>query len=121
MIQAQVSRYMSVFWTQNGGGSQGKNDVNLIHKSQEEARLFDGHYSFSIMPSTEQNVWIIDSRASTYICSNPELLTTTFQLKKTSKNSLTRWIFEVNNLWRSSKTEQGYNSFRSSFCARVYS
>lgn len=44
--------------------------------------FYDGHYAFSIVPSMEKSIWIIDSGASAHVCCSKELLHTTYKLER---------------------------------------
>lgn len=85
MVQIEISKYMNTLGGHNPGGSQVKNDINLVQKGKETEHFFDGHYAFNIVPSMERDVWIIDYDASVHICSNPDLLTSTFELDKPAR------------------------------------
>lgn len=51
-------------------------------KTKGVAGLYDGHYAFSILPSMEEIVWIVDSGASAHVCCDREMLHTTYWLEK---------------------------------------
>lgn len=70
------------FQQQSNGTSSNESDANLVHETARKSQPFDGHFAFSVLPSMLETEWIIDSRASSHICSNPELLYTTHQLEK---------------------------------------
>lgn len=85
IIQAEISKYMSTYVHPSTAVNQGKGDINCMHQQQEDPGNFDGYYAFSVLPSMEHNIWVIDSGASTHVCYNPNLLTNIYQLKKPIK------------------------------------
>lgn len=85
IIQAEISKYMSTYVNPSTTITQGNRDINFVHQQQRDPGTFDGYYAFSVLPSMEHNVWIIDSGASTHVCYNPDLLTNIYQLEKPTK------------------------------------
>lgn len=54
----------------------------MVSEGKNVAGFFDGHYAFSIVPSMERSVWIVDSGASAHVCCDKEILHTTYWLEK---------------------------------------
>lgn len=53
-------------------------DANMVQNAATTP--FEGHYAFTIVPSIASKKWMVDSRASSHICSNVGLLFTTYRL-----------------------------------------
>lgn len=84
LIQVEIAKYVSNYMQQQGI-STNKGDVNVVHDQQGKYIPFDGHYAFSILSSTEKTTWVVDSGASTHICSTSELFSCTYKLSKLIK------------------------------------
>lgn len=79
LIQAELAKCVGNFFS-HASGSNVKTDTNLVQGGNSKQHMFDGHYAFSVMPNMDNTEWIIDSGASSHICSNPKLMCTTYQL-----------------------------------------
>lgn len=82
LIQAELAKCVGNIFAHNASGSNTKTDANLVQGGKNKPHVFDGHYEFSAMTSMDSTVWIIDSGASSHICSNPKLMCTTYQIDK---------------------------------------
>lgn len=84
IIQAEVAKCIGNLGNSGGFTVHPKTDVNMVHGAKESnSGVFtEGHYTFSIVPSMEKSVWIVDSGASTHVCCDKELLHTTYRLDR---------------------------------------
>lgn len=80
LIQSELAKCMENILHQQSAMSGQKNDVNMIQEGSKKQTSFDGHSNFNVLPSMEKTEWIVDSRASSHICCNLELLHTTYKL-----------------------------------------
>lgn len=79
--------------------------INMIHSKKQVVTPFDGHYAFSIVPSMTKAVWILDSGASTHLCYEIEMMTSTYRFEKPLSVHLpeARWLNQASVLWGSSE------------------
>lgn len=55
--------------------------INMVQGGKDKQTPFDGHYAFSILPSMAKTGWIIDSGASSHICSNVDMMVSIYRLE----------------------------------------
>lgn len=56
-------------------------DINMVQGAKDKLTPFEGHYAFSILPNMAKTSWIIDSGASSHICSNMDMMVSTYRLE----------------------------------------
>lgn len=54
----------------------------MVQGLNEKQTSFDGHYTFSVIPSMARSHWIIDSGASCHVCYDADMLITKYRLKE---------------------------------------
>lgn len=57
----------------------------MVLDQQEKQTPFEGHYAFSVLNDVDKKAWVVDSGASTHICSIPDLFVSTYRLDRPVK------------------------------------